>query len=265
MTGHIPHTCSNLEHLESLNITGNQILGMRGPCMTTTHLWQNNLTVAPFPPGSQWRFPTARMRYLEAKGNPGAPANLTCPESFHSIQAFEPVFPSGSRYFCSLKPGYPAAPSSLGAVQQSVEGLCFAWAELQLPTLNWADLCSLPASALTLRTLEEPQWVGVHEHMGHLVGLRLTGLGYHGPFPPAVAALTMLVELDLSQNFLTGQLPPSLCKMKQLRHLVIKYTHVTGQLPDCLGDLQYLTHLDISRNGVGRVGGLKGEYTLEVS
>ena len=170
--------------------------------------------------GSDWRIPTT-IRYLEARGNPGAvqPLGLRagaqrlsiapCPEPMHSIATFEPVFPTGSRYFCVLKPGYPGADSILSKTRETIVRLCDLMEEVHYShsprrLLPWELLCSLSEEEVTWNTLEEGSYPLMMLHLGHLVGLQLSALGLHGTFPGGLLELTMLIELDLSRNDITG-------------------------------------------------------------
>ena len=127
--------------------------------------------------GSQWEIPT-KIRYIEAKGNPGADTDA-CPLAVHAPNRFQPVFPRGTRRFCVLKPGYPTVPADLETVVNATRVLCNAAILEQLP-VNWRALCHEPAVNETTMT---QHWTGVYEYLGHLVGLHLSAIGYSGTHP----------------------------------------------------------------------------------
>ena len=72
--------------------------------------------------------------------------------------------------------------------------------------------------------------------------------GLTGPIPPDLAALAMLVELDLSYNSLTGPIPPELGNLSLLKTLDLSHNIVGSPIPAELGKLAMLTTLDLSYN-----------------
>eukprot|EP00249_Psilotum_nudum_P011334 c23106_g1_i1 orf=1024-2406(+) len=52
--------------------------------------------------------------------------------------------------------------------------------------------------------------------------------------PNAIANLTELTKLDLSNNHLTGMIPPSLANLPKLQHLYLQNNNLTGSVPEGL-------------------------------
>ncbi len=104
----------------------------------------------------------------------------------------------------------------------------------------------------------------------HVSGLQLAGRDLKGVFPPEIANLTMLRELDLSGNWLPGTIPPDIARLTSLEILSLSENRLTGSIPPQLGNLVNLTDLDLSGNNLtGRVppelGGLVNLTELDLS
>mmetsp|Transcript_66234 Transcript_66234/g.149527 ORF Transcript_66234/g.149527 Transcript_66234/m.149527 type:complete len:155 (+) Transcript_66234:319-783(+) len=70
-----------------------------------------------------------------------------------------------------------------------------------------------------------------------------------GPLHGEAGLLTLLQELDLSRNRLTGLLPVEVpSRLKQLQRLNLSYNQLRGRLPTTLMDLTACTELDLSNN-----------------
>lgn len=99
------------------------------------------------------------------------------------------------------------------------------------------------------------QWVGVA--VGgtpvRVTGLRLQGVrlgGQSDPIPPELAALTQLLELDLSDSRFKGPIPSELGNLRRLQDLRLGSNALTGSLPGTLGQLADLRRLDLSHNSL---------------
>ena len=71
-----------------------------------------------------------------------------------------------------------------------------------------------------------------------------------GPIPSELGDLTLLKELNLSSNNLTGPIPPALGDLTMLERLDLSDNELTGPVPPALGDLTMLERLDLSNNGL---------------
>jgi hypothetical protein len=69
-----------------------------------------------------------------------------------------------------------------------------------------------------------------------------------GPLSPALAGLTQLVLLDLSQNALTGAVPAQLAALAQLQLLGLNGNRLSGPLPAFLGGLPSLKGVHLEGN-----------------
>ena len=93
--------------------------------------------------------------------------------------------------------------------------------------------------------------------------LALRESGLTGPIPPDLAALAMLVELDLSYNSLTGPIPPELGNLSLLKTLDLSQNIVGSPIPAELGKLAMLTTFDLSYNDlVGPIPADLGGLTM---
>ena len=68
--------------------------------------------------------------------------------------------------------------------------------------------------------------------------------------PPVLGDLTMLEELWLNSNGLTGPIPSELGDLTLLKELNLSSNNLTGPIPPALGDLTMLERLDLSNNGL---------------
>ena len=196
--GNIPFSCSQLSVLEVLNVTYNPL---RGESESEPAYFPSPSSVLA---GSQWRMNPSVMRYLEAYGTPGAVPHLSsvCPEPFHTANEIVPVYSTGTRYFRTLKPGYPGVEATSAEVLVLVSQLC-AFHDSLLPwqVPRWKELCHETAgNADAFRW----NWPRVHVYLDHIVGIQLSGAGFSGPWPHSIANISGIVELDVSRNNLFG-------------------------------------------------------------
>ncbi|CAD5182399.1 unnamed protein product [Musa acuminata subsp. malaccensis] len=61
---------------------------------------------------------------------------------------------------------------------------------------------------------------------------------------------TELVQLNLSDNSLTGPLPSSIRNLSSVQTLLISGNRLTGPVPGSIGSLRHVVKLDLSRNGL---------------
>ncbi|OAY69413.1 putative leucine-rich repeat receptor-like serine/threonine-protein kinase [Ananas comosus] len=93
-------------------------------------------------------------------------------------------------------------------------------------------------------------WTGVTCHLTkrRVLQLILTGQGLRGAITPAVANLSFLAVLDLSNNFLTGGIPAELGALSRLKQLSLANNLLSGPVPAELGLLRRLVYLDLGGN-----------------
>ena len=97
------------------------------------------------------------------------------------------------------------------------------------------------------QTTATGSWGGVTVTSGRVTGLDQSGNNLSGPLPAALAELSALTALDLSDNSgLTGNLPASLGNLSALTTLDASGTGLTGALPAGVGGMTALTSLDLS-------------------
>ena len=103
------------------------------------------------------------------------------------------------------------------------------------------------ANWLTDRPLGE--WHGIiTDGNGRVVELELSENNLTGIFPPELGQLSNLRKLEFYGNNLTGTIPPELGQLSNLRYLGLLYNDLTGTVPPELGRLSNLTELWLSRN-----------------
>ena len=121
------------------------------------------------------------------------------------------------------------------------------------------------------QTAATGSWGGVTVTSGRVTGLDLSGNNLSGPLPAALAELSALETLDLSDNSgLTGNLPASLGNLKALTSLDASGTGLTGALPAGIGALAAITDLDLSGASLSGplpagIGSLTTLTTLDLS
>ncbi|GFQ01221.1 receptor-like protein 12 [Phtheirospermum japonicum] len=62
--------------------------------------------------------------------------------------------------------------------------------------------------------------------------------------------LSLVTNIDLSNNHLSGDIPKELTSLVELRSLNLSRNHLTGPIPDSIGNLNQLESLDFSRNSL---------------
>ena len=103
---------------------------------------------------------------------------------------------------------------------------------------------------------------------GLAIGLPFSG-GLTGTIPPEIGNLSQLALLDLYGNELTGEIPPELGNLSRLIELDLAGNELTGEIPPELGNLHQLAVLQLSFNRLTggippRLGDLPELAILEV-
>ncbi|XP_061365109.1 putative leucine-rich repeat receptor-like serine/threonine-protein kinase At2g24130 [Gastrolobium bilobum] len=98
-------------------------------------------------------------------------------------------------------------------------------------------------------------WFGVkcNNATNRIIELDLNGSSLRGTISPALANLSSLQILDLSENFFVGHIPKELGYLIQLQQLSLSFNFLEGNIPSELGSLHNLYYLNLGTNH------LKGE------
>ena len=110
--------------------------------------------------------------------------------------------------------------------------------------------------------------VGINRFTGRVVQLEWNGDGVSSRIPAALARLSALELLDLSD--MTGTIPEELGQLAQLRVLELEWNDLTGGIPPDLGQLSNLWVLDLSSAGLSgeippQLGSLANLRQLDLS
>ncbi|CAL5193962.1 unnamed protein product [Lathyrus oleraceus] len=85
----------------------------------------------------------------------------------------------------------------------------------------------------------------------NLKNLRISNTNLSGPVPSFLAQLTNLTFLDLSFNNLTGSIPGSLSQLPNLFSLQLDRNHLTGSIPSSFGSFKSnIAGIDLSHNNL---------------
>ncbi|XP_062082483.1 receptor-like protein kinase 7 [Humulus lupulus] len=78
--------------------------------------------------------------------------------------------------------------------------------------------------------------------------LYLTNSSLYGKFPEDIGNLTLLINLELSDNRISGEIPASISKLQNLWQLELYNNSLSGKLPKGFGNLTNLVNFDASTN-----------------
>ncbi|GJM85495.1 hypothetical protein PR202_ga01948 [Eleusine coracana subsp. coracana] len=114
------------------------------------------------------------------------------------------------------------------------------------------SVTSDPNGALSSWNTSTPfcRWNGImcsRKHPGRVTKLHLGGHGLSGPVSPSLSNLTLIKEINLSSNALSGQLPP-LNHLHKLEVLDLGNNSLHDTIPDALTNCSSLRILDLYRN-----------------
>jgi Leucine-rich repeat (LRR) protein len=92
-------------------------------------------------------------------------------------------------------------------------------------------------------------WFGVIRIQGgRVVDLELSENGLTGTIPPSIGNLSALNFLVLNQNNLSGSIPAQVGNLSNIRSLYLAYNQLTGSIPSALGNLSTATDIEIEAN-----------------
>ena len=89
-----------------------------------------------------------------------------------------------------------------------------------------------------------------YEDTTFVCNLSLRGIGLTGSIPSQLMNLSLLQDLDLSDNNLEGEIPPDFGRLETLRFLNLNNNRLEGRIPPELGDMPVLMLLDLSNNRI---------------
>lgn len=92
------------------------------------------------------------------------------------------------------------------------------------------------------------QWYGVTVGAGRVVELDLSQNQLSGQIPSAIGQLTGLTELDLFGNQLTGEIPTTIGNLDKVTRLSLWANQLSGSIPAELGDMESLEWVALGIN-----------------
>lgn len=150
----------------------------------------------------------------------------------------------GSNYFSGTFPSLSAL-SRLELLNLNKSGVSgsFPWKSLEnLTSLSFLSLGDNPLdrSPFPLEVLQ----------FDKLYWLYLTNCSIEGQIPVDIGNLTLLENLELSDNYLVGSIPNGITKLTKLTQLELYNNRLTGKIPVGFGNLTSLVNLDVSTNNL---------------
>ncbi|NNL91623.1 MAG: hypothetical protein HKO66_05295, partial [Saprospiraceae bacterium] len=91
-------------------------------------------------------------------------------------------------------------------------------------------------------------WIGVTCLDNRVIEIDLTENNLTGVLTPAIQELNALTELNLSFNLIGGEIPKELGNLENLSRLTLTQNQLTGTIPSELSNLQNLNSLSLSSN-----------------
>ena len=92
------------------------------------------------------------------------------------------------------------------------------------------------------------EWYGVTTQAGRVVELDLSQNQLSGQIPSEIGRLTGLTELDLFGNQLTGEIPPAIGDLDNVTRLSLWANQLSGSIPSELGDMESLAWVALGIN-----------------
>ncbi|RLM78897.1 hypothetical protein C2845_PM12G06750 [Panicum miliaceum] len=111
------------------------------------------------------------------------------------------------------------------------------------------------------------QWHGLKcgsrgRRRGRVTALELPGLNIYGIISPALANITFLRSLDLSQNHLRGSLPHEFSLLQNVNHFDLSFNTLDGEIPPSLSRCSNLRNISLGFNNLQ--GGIPEELGILV-
>ncbi|MED6121355.1 hypothetical protein PIB30_029342 [Stylosanthes scabra] len=87
-------------------------------------------------------------------------------------------------------------------------------------------------------------------NLKYVVNLDLSNNSLSGSIPSEISSLSGLIGLNLSYNNLSGEIPKMIGDMKSLESIDLSHNHLCGSIPRSMIDLNFMSHLDLSYNNL---------------
>ncbi|MED6121356.1 hypothetical protein PIB30_029343 [Stylosanthes scabra] len=87
-------------------------------------------------------------------------------------------------------------------------------------------------------------------NLKYVVNLDLSNNLLSGSIPAGISSLAGLIGLNLSYNVLSGEIPEMMGDMKSLESIDFSHNHLSGAIPRSMSDLTFLSHLNLSYNNL---------------
>ncbi|MED6219408.1 hypothetical protein PIB30_035522 [Stylosanthes scabra] len=87
-------------------------------------------------------------------------------------------------------------------------------------------------------------------NLKYVVNLDLSNNLLSGSIPTGISSLSRLIGLNLSDNHLVGEIPEMMGDMKSLESIDFSHNHLFGAIPRSMSDLTFLSHLNLSYNNL---------------
>ena len=267
LTGNIPSQLGSLTNLVQIRLDNNQLEGGIPSFASLTSLRElhlhGNLLTGPVP---SWLGGLTMLEELDLSKN-GLTGTILVSLDAVSNQ-------SGQANLINLRVLHLNENRLTGAVSSSLENL------LNLEKINLAgnrftgeippelgNIAKLEFLALSRNRLTGPvpgKLAGLGSN-SVLKELHLGGNQLTGEIPTELGSLAMLEQLDLSKNELSGEIPPELGSLAALMTLRLNDNGLTGSMPAGLGNLSNLEELNLGSNRLtGEIPSLSRMINLKV-
>ena len=239
LTGQLPESLGDLEHLTNLTLWGNELSGeipsafARLSRLRALDLGGNEFA-GPLP---SWLGDLSNLTYLSLWGNE---FTGSIPSELGNLSNLTTLDIRDNQLAGSI-------PSELGNLT-NLEILWLRRNNLTGPIPDeLANLSSLKQFWLSHNplTVPVPVWLG---NLTKLEVILLADNKLTGSIPASLGKLSNLKRLSLNGNDLSGSIPSDLAKLSKLEGLSLTYNNLTGAIPAELGNLSNLKSLELQEN-----------------
>eukprot|EP00256_Glycine_max_P056645 XP_014624274.1 LRR receptor-like serine/threonine-protein kinase GSO2 [Glycine max] len=113
---------------------------------------------------------------------------------------------------------------------------------------NLSNLVYLDLGGYSDLFAENVEWVSMDIQIEETCSLQFRGNEIQGPIPVGIRNLTLLQNLDLSQNSFSSSIPDCLYGLHRLKYLDLRGNNLHGTISDALGNLTSLVELHLLYN-----------------